>query len=327
MADRYDDRDRFGDQFYGRDWYDRDSRDWQRERERMDREAQSRDDRSGYRLGDTDSGRWRDSMDDSRSRSGQGRGDWERGDSGSGGQGYSGRPDRWRSRDMGGHGGDWGRMSSSGMSGHDDRDRQGRMSGDLGRQPAFDNYSGAGRDWGSDQGSWGGRGGGGEQRGWGGQQQGSGQGERVVYAARGQHVGKGPRGYQRSDERIREEVSDALSDHGDIDASDIEVKVQGGEVTLSGTVSDRGQKRLAEDCAEQVRGVRDVHNQLRVQRDGQGSSMGGANVGGIMGEQMQGAGTRSGQQSGGQTVQSNEVIGNSAPGTSSAIGGGQDSRG
>lgn len=303
MADRYDDRfDRSGDRFYGRDWYDRD-RDWQRERERMDREAQGRMDRSGYRLGDSDSGRWRDPALERGDRGwdDRGRDGWDRGGRE---QDWSGRPDRWRSRDQGGYGGDsgrggdWGRLGASGMSSYDDRDRQGRMSGDLGRQPAFDNYSGAGRDWGERS----------DRRGerWGGDRD-----DRTVYVARGEHAGKGPKGYQRSDERIREEVSDQLSDHGEIDASDIEVKVQGGEVTLSGTVMDRRQKRLAEDCAENVRGVRDVHNQLRVQQ-GQG------NVGGIMGEQMQGRGTRSGQEPGGEAMQSNEVIGNSAPGTSSA---------
>jgi Flp pilus assembly secretin CpaC len=50
-----------------------------------------------------------------------------------------------------------------------------------------------------------------------------------------------------------------------IDASDIEVQVQDGEVTLTGTVEDRLAKRRAEDCAEQVMGVRDVMNQIRVQ--------------------------------------------------------------
>lgn len=82
------------------------------------------------------------------------------------------------------------------------------------------------------------------------------------------HRGKGPKGYQRSDERIKEEVSDALHDDHYVDASEIEVQVQGGEVTLTGTVSDRQQKRHAEDCVERVRGVKDVHNHVRVQSGG-----------------------------------------------------------
>ena len=80
----------------------------------------------------------------------------------------------------------------------------------------------------------------------------------------GQFSGRGPKGYQRSDDRIREDVSDRLTEHGDLDASEIEVDVSQGVVTLSGSVDDRWGKRLAEDIAERVPGVRDVMNQLRV---------------------------------------------------------------
>ena len=80
-------------------------------------------------------------------------------------------------------------------------------------------------------------------------------------------AGRGPKGYQRSDERLREEVSDRLMADDRIDASDIEVEVHDGEVTLTGTVDGRMAKRRAEDCAEEVMGVRDVMNQLRVQAD------------------------------------------------------------
>ncbi|HEY0787114.1 MAG TPA: BON domain-containing protein [Thermoanaerobaculia bacterium] len=80
----------------------------------------------------------------------------------------------------------------------------------------------------------------------------------------GPYSGRGPKGYQRSDERIREEVSERLTDDDRIDASGIELAVANGEVTLAGTVESRRMKRLAEDLAESVRGVRDVHNQLRV---------------------------------------------------------------
>lgn len=87
------------------------------------------------------------------------------------------------------------------------------------------------------------------------------------------HRGKGPKGYQRSDERLKEMVSEALEDEHGVDASDVEVKVENGEVTLTGTVQDRSQKRRAEDCAEGVRGIRDVHNQIRVKRnDGSGQT-------------------------------------------------------
>jgi hypothetical protein len=82
----------------------------------------------------------------------------------------------------------------------------------------------------------------------------------------GQHFGRGPREYQRSAERIREDAFEALTWHGDVDATDIAVKVEGDEITLEGTVSSRREKRMAEDAVERVRGVRDVHNRLRIQR-------------------------------------------------------------
>lgn len=80
----------------------------------------------------------------------------------------------------------------------------------------------------------------------------------------GQFRGRGPRGYQRSDERIREDVCERLTDDPEIDASNLEVTVKNCEVTLSGTVSSREDKRRAEECAEEVSGVKDVHNTLRV---------------------------------------------------------------
>jgi hypothetical protein len=80
----------------------------------------------------------------------------------------------------------------------------------------------------------------------------------------GQFAGRGPKGYQRSDERIREDLSDRLMEHPDLDASDIDVQVANGIVTLTGGVESRWAKRLAEDIAEGVSGVRDVMNRLGV---------------------------------------------------------------
>ncbi|HEX2833687.1 MAG TPA: BON domain-containing protein [Thermoanaerobaculia bacterium] len=94
--------------------------------------------------------------------------------------------------------------------------------------------------------------------------------------------GRGPKGFQRSDDRLRELVSERLADHHDIDASDIEVTVSNGEVTLQGTVDDRRTKRLAEDVVESVGGVRDVHNHLKVDHDF--FNRGNANTTGAAGE-------------------------------------------
>lgn len=76
--------------------------------------------------------------------------------------------------------------------------------------------------------------------------------------------GRGPKGYARSDSRILEDVSDSLSDDHLVDASEIDVGVENGEVTLSGTVDSRAAKRRAEDCIAEISGVRHVQNNLRV---------------------------------------------------------------
>jgi len=81
---------------------------------------------------------------------------------------------------------------------------------------------------------------------------------------RGGHYGRGPRGYSRSDERIREDLNDRLTYDWRVDATDIEAKVSNGEVTLNGAVDSRQAKRCAEDIADSVSGVRHVQNNLRV---------------------------------------------------------------
>jgi hypothetical protein len=75
-----------------------------------------------------------------------------------------------------------------------------------------------------------------------------------------------------------------------LDASDIEVKCQKGEVTLTGTVDSKEAKRRAEDCAESVLGVSHVQNNLRVQSGSHSGSQSGSHTGSQSGSQQ---GTRS----------------------------------
>ncbi|HEY2375064.1 MAG TPA: BON domain-containing protein [Gemmatimonadaceae bacterium] len=96
---------------------------------------------------------------------------------------------------------------------------------------------------------------------------------------RGPYVGVGPKGYRRTDERIHEEISDRLMMHPDVDASDIEVRVANGVVTLVGTTEDRHQKRIAEFIAEDVVGVDDVNNELKVRHGFWAGLMGEGAVG------------------------------------------------
>ena len=90
--------------------------------------------------------------------------------------------------------------------------------------------------------------------------------QRAEWYSAGRYAGHGPKGWTRSPERIVERVSERLADHPDIDASDVQVDAQNDVVILRGRVSDRGQKRLAEDVAESVSGVSDVRNELDVDK-------------------------------------------------------------
>ena len=82
------------------------------------------------------------------------------------------------------------------------------------------------------------------------------------------HRGRGPKDYKRSDERIRDDANDRLTDDSRVDASNITVSVKEGEVTLNGTVTSREAKRRAEDVVDGISGVKHVQNNLRVQTVG-----------------------------------------------------------
>jgi osmotically-inducible protein OsmY len=95
----------------------------------------------------------------------------------------------------------------------------------------------------------------------------SGAGRADQYAReprRPSYRGRGPKNWRRSDEAIRELVNERLTDHDDVDATDIEVTVENAEVTLSGLVTSRREKRIAEDVAWSCGGVHDVHNRLTI---------------------------------------------------------------
>jgi osmotically-inducible protein OsmY len=88
--------------------------------------------------------------------------------------------------------------------------------------------------------------------------------------------GRGPKNYTRSDDRIKEDINDRLSDDPWVDASEVDVTVNSGDVTLTGTVNERSDKRRAEDLAEAVSGVKNVENRIRVgKREGTTGTMAG----------------------------------------------------
>jgi uncharacterized protein (TIGR02284 family) len=76
---------------------------------------------------------------------------------------------------------------------------------------------------------------------------------------------RGPKGYKRSDERIREDVCERLM-MSDVDTSEVSVDVRDGTVILEGYVTERRMKYAIEDIAEQALGVADVENNVRVSR-------------------------------------------------------------
>lgn len=104
--------------------------------------------------------------------------------------------------------------------------------------------------------------------------------------------GHGPSDYTRSDDRIREDVNDRLTDDPRVDARHVSVSVANGEVTLNGTVASREAKRRAEDCIDRISGVKHVQNNLRVQQTASSShagSFGAASVAGAGGMAGMGA--------------------------------------
>jgi hypothetical protein len=217
----------------------------------------------GYR-GEGPGGRYPDERGDWGTRTGAGYTGGGPGSGGHSGGGYGG---------FGGHG--YSRGEGSWRQGRWERGPgQVRPPGQSYRQPDFDDrdenlqrgfgmspYGGYGS---REQGAYGGD----EERGtWGGSgYQGPGYGHQGS-----SRTARAPRGYQRPDDRIREEICETVIRMG-VDAGDVDIKVERSEVTLSGTVDNRQDKRRLEDLAESVSGVKHVYNQLRVEELQRGSS-------------------------------------------------------
>ena len=100
---------------------------------------------------------------------------------------------------------------------------------------------------------------------------------------RGAMRNRPPKGYTRSDERLREDICEQLMVTWYIDASEVSVEVKDGKVVLEGTVPERSMKHRIEDIAEQCSGVKDVDNRIRVSRDS-GSASGSASAQGSSGQ-------------------------------------------
>lgn len=68
----------------------------------------------------------------------------------------------------------------------------------------------------------------------------------------------------RKDEWIKEDVRNSLFNLAEIDATEIEIDVKEGVVTLTGKIANRLSKKIAETAAEKCVGVVEVKNELQI---------------------------------------------------------------
>lgn len=227
------------------------SNDWDRNRRGPTQDWNSDDERN-YRNQpfDSDRGRYSSSWGQDRGNYGSSYdSDRYRGEGGK----YRGDYDRGRYEGSGNYPGreesDW---KNRGYQGPDYN--KGNQGSDYNRDRDYGNYNRSGRDWWDKTKD--------EVSSWFGDE--DAERRRRMDEREGPHRGKGPKGYTRSDERIKEDVNDRLNEDSNVDASEIDVTVNNGEVTLSGTVNSRWEKHRAEDLAEAVSGVKDVENRIKV---------------------------------------------------------------
>jgi HSP20 family molecular chaperone IbpA len=96
------------------------------------------------------------------------------------------------------------------------------------------------------------------------------RGEQAMQGYRGRYGvgplgGRPPRSYRRPDDRILDDVQQRVAMAG-VDADEVEIEAANGVVTLSGRVPRRFEKRIVEEIAEQVFGVEEVRNHIRLAR-------------------------------------------------------------
>lgn len=105
---------------------------------------------------------------------------------------------------------------------------------------------------------------------------------------------RGPKGYQRSDERLKEDISERLMEACDIDSSEVTVDVKGAKVILEGIVPSRHMKHAIEDMVDACPGVQDIDNRIRVSSPNyQGSAITGGGTSGWQSGRAPQSGTQS----------------------------------
>jgi hypothetical protein len=153
------------------------------------------------------------------------------------------------------------------------------------------------------------------ERGWGSPGRGWGGSER--------RARPGPKGYTRSDDRLREDICERLMLANSVDSTEVTVTVKDGQVTLEGTVPNRRMKHTIEDLVDAAPGVQDIDNRIRVERGEAGSSSSGscAASGGSTAQRPYSQGTlSSGTASSGTTQTAGSSTTQSASGSSTTSG-------
>ena len=78
------------------------------------------------------------------------------------------------------------------------------------------------------------------------------------------HRGKGPRNHARSDAGLQAHVSELLTEHDEIDASNLDVHVADGAITLTGTLDDGHMRGKLDELLGGIAGVRAIHMSIAV---------------------------------------------------------------
>jgi osmotically-inducible protein OsmY len=80
----------------------------------------------------------------------------------------------------------------------------------------------------------------------------------------------------QTDKDLEAAIGRAIEDDQRVNAMQTKIAVKGGRVTLTGTARDVEEKEAAESLVRRVSGVRDVENQIQINRPGEpppGASM------------------------------------------------------